>query len=402
MKVGKIGDWSLVGLLDEEHNRRVSARTAIGLCFFCAGLVFASWASRIPDIKLALRLSDAELGQLLMGLPCGQLLTIPFSAFLEGRFGSKQLARPALIAYAGMLVLTSYCSSPWLLGLTLLGMGSLGNVTSISINTQGVLAEKQMGRPVMTSLHGLWSLAGFVGALIGLLMMNLKVTPGGHFWLVAGLVSVIVWLAQPALIDSPGRRERPKSRLDVSLLPLGMIGFCSFATEGAMFDWSGVYFREVVHAPSAYVLLGYSAFMVCMSSGRFLGDRVIARWGRFQVLRGSGLLMSLGLCLAISFPHLVPATLAFMLVGFGVSSVVPNVYSLAGRSRTVEPGTAIASVASISYFGFLLGPPLMGYVSSMSSLRVSYGIVAAMGLLIAVVVGRLRQEPEGQPSSSLR
>lgn len=375
----------------------MSARSAIGLCFFCAGLVFASWASRIPDIKLALGLNDAELGRLLMGLPCGQLVTLPVSAFLEGRFGSKQLVRPALIAYAGMLVLTSHCASAWTLALTLLGMGSLGNVTSISINTQGVLGEKLLGQPIMTSLHGLWSLAGFCGALLGLLMMNLKVAPSGHFLVVFCLVAVIVWLVQPALIDSPGRRERPKSRLDLTLLPLGVIGFCSFATEGSMFDWSGVYFREVVRSPAAFVLLGYSAFMICMSSGRFLGDRVIARWGRLRVLRGSGLLMSLGLCLAVAFPDLVPATLAFMLVGFGVSSVVPNVYSLAGRSRTVEPGTAIASVASISYFGFLLGPPMMGYVSSVSSLRVSYGVVAAMGLVIAMVAGFLRQE-ESVPS----
>jgi predicted MFS family arabinose efflux permease len=225
-------------------------------------------------------------------------------------------------------------------------------------------------------------------------MMNLKVAPSGHFLVVFVLVVLVVWVIQPFLIASPGRKERPKSRLDLSLLPLGVIGFCSFATEGSMFDWSGVYFREVVRAPSAWVLLGYSAFMVCMSSGRFLGDRVIARWGRLRVLRGSGLLMSLGLVVAISFPSLVPATLAFMLVGFGVSSVVPNVYSLAGRSRTVEPGAAIASVASISYFGFLLGPPLMGYVSSVSSLRVSYGMVAAMGLLIALVVGFLRREEQ--------
>jgi len=370
----------------------MSARTAIGLCFFCAGLVFASWASRIPDIKLALGLNDAELGRLLMGLPCGQLLTIPVSAFLEGRFGSKRLVRPALIAYAGMLVLTSQCSSAWMLGLVLLGMGSLGNVTSISINTQGVLAEKQLERPIMTSLHGLWSLAGFTGALLGLLMMSLKVAPSGHFLLVFFMVVVLACWIAPALIDSPGRKERARSRMDLSLLPLGVIGFCSFATEGSMFDWSGVYFREVVQAPSALILLGYSAFMVCMSSGRFLGDRLIARWGRLRVLRGSGLLMSLGLVLAISFPSLVPATLAFMLVGFGVSSVVPNVYSLAGRSRTVEPGAAIAAVASVSYFGFLLGPPMMGYVSSVSSLRASYGVVAAMGLLIALVVGLLDRE----------
>ncbi|MBN9418825.1 MAG: MFS transporter [Candidatus Eremiobacteraeota bacterium] len=360
----------------------MNARKAIGLCFFCAGLVFASWASRIPDIKQALGLTDGQLGSLLMGLPAGQLLTLPLSAYLESRFGSKNLARPGLLLYALMLVLTSQAPTPLTLALALFGMGSLGNITSISINTQGVLAEKQEGRTIMSTFHGLWSLAGFTGALLGLTMMWFHVSPARHFLFVWLLVFVLVQILHPHLIASGERKQKAKARFDKTLLPLGMIGFCSFATEGSMFDWSGVYFREVVHAPSHFILLGYSAFMICMASGRLLGDRVIRRWGRLPVLGASGILMSTGLCLAILFPQLVPATLAFMMVGFGVSSVVPNVYSLAGSSPSVEPGVAIATVASMAYFGFLLGPPMIGYVSSVSSLRVSYGVIAILGLLI--------------------
>jgi MFS family permease len=360
----------------------MNARKAIGLCFFCAGLVFASWASRIPDIKLALGLDDGQLGSLLMGLPAGQLFTLPLSAYLERTYGSKRLARPGMLFYAAMLVLTSHAPNALTLALALVGMGSLGNITSISINTQGVLAEKQEGSTAMTTFHGLWSLAGFTGALLGLAMMWLKVTPAHHFALVWLLVFGLINLAHPHLIDSGERKQKAKAKFDRSLLPLGLIGFCSFATEGSMFDWSGVYFRDVVHAPSAYILLGYAAFMICMASGRLLGDRVIRRWGRLPVLGASGLMMSTGLYLATLFPHIVPATLAFMLVGFGVSSVVPNVYSLAGSSKTVEPGAAIATVASMAYFGFLLGPPMIGYVASLSSLRVSYALIATAGLLI--------------------
>ncbi len=335
----------------------MNARKAIGLCFFCAGLVFASWASRIPDIKQALGLTDGQLGSLLMGLPAGQLLTLPLSAYLESRFGSKNLARPGLLLYALMLVLTSQAPTPLTLALALFGMGSLGNITSISINTQGVLAEKQEGRTIMSTFHGLWSLAGFTGALLGLTMMWFHVSPARHFLFVWLLVFVLVQILHPHLIASGERKQKAKARFDKTLLPLGMIGFCSFATEG-------------------------SAFMICMASGRLLGDRVIRRWGRLPVLGASGILMSTGLCLAILFPQLVPATLAFMMVGFGVSSVVPNVYSLAGSSPSVEPGVAIATVASMAYFGFLLGPPMIGYVSSVSSLRVSYGVIAILGLLI--------------------
>ena len=367
------------------------------------GLIFSSWASRIPDIKVALQLSDGQLGQLLMALPCGQLATMALSAWLEGRFGSKHLTRLALLAYASMLVVASFCHSPFWLGMALLAMGSLGNVTSISVNTQGVLAEKLVQRPIMSAFHGVWSLAGFSGALLGLLMMNFKVSITHHFTLVAALVGLVALLVQPFLIESAARAKPPKKarlpwQVDSSLVPLGLIGFCSLATEGSMFDWSGVYFREVVQVHSSLVLLGYAAFMVCMTTGRFVGDKIVGRWGRLAVLRTSGYLMSLGLFLGALFPYTVPATLAFMLVGFGVSSVIPNIYSLAGRSSKVEPGVALASVASVSYLGFLLGPPLIGAVASATSLRVSYAIIGILGLLISLVVPRLAG-PTEEPSS---
>jgi len=365
------------------------------------GLIFSSWASRIPDIKVALQLSDGQLGQLLMALPCGQLATLALSAWLEGRFGSKRMTRLGLLAYASMLVVVSFCHTPLALGVALLALGSLGNVTSISVNTQGVLAEKRAQRPIMAAFHGVWSLAGFSGALLGLLMMNYKISTTQHFLLVAVLVGATALLVQPSLLESvPREKPKQKARLpwqvDSGLVPLGLIGFCSLATEGSMFDWSGVYFREVVQVRSSLVLLGYAAFMVCMATGRFVGDRFTGNWGRLTVLRFSGYLMSLGLFLGVLFPHVVPATLAFMLVGFGVSSVIPSIYSLAGRSQKVEPGVALASVASVSYLGFLMGPPLIGAVASATSLRVSYALIGMLGLLISLVVRRL---PEAESAS---
>jgi MFS family permease len=171
-------------------------------------------------------------------------------------------------------------------------------------------------------------------------------------------------------------------------LQLGIIAFFSMATEGAMFDWSGVYFRDVVKAPQSLVVLGYASFMIMMAGGRFLGDAVIVRIGRKRTMQASGIIISLGMALSVCFPHLVVATIGFMMVGLGVATNIPSIFSIAGRNEKVPPGIALAMVSSVSYLGFLMGPPLIGYISALSSLRYSYALIGCFGLLISVLVTR--------------
>lgn len=175
-----------------------------------------------------------------------------------------------------------------------------------------------------------------------------------------------------------------------ALLQLGIIGFCSMATEGAMFDWSGVYFKEIVKAPTSLVILGYASFMVMMATGRFVGDKIIENLGRKKTIQISGLIISSGMFLSVFLPYIIPATIGFMLVGIGVSSIVPTVYSVAGKNGKVAPGIAIAMVSSVSYLGFLMGPPLIGYISALSSLQYSYAVIGVFGLLVSLLVGKIR------------
>ena len=158
-----------------------------------------------------------------------------------------------------------------------------------------------------------------------------------------------------------------------------------------MFEWSGVYFQNVVHPPKALVAIGYTAFMSTMASGRFVGDWLITRWGMRRVLRLSGSLTAAGLLVAIVFPTLLPALLGFLLVGAGVSSVVPMVYSAAGRSKVLSPGVALAAVSTIGYLGFLFGPPFIGFIAQVSSLRVSLGLIAILGSIIALFASRIEE-----------
>ncbi len=374
--------------------RRV--RLAVSLVYFSMGLCFSSWASRIPDIKTALTLNDAIFGSILFALPVGQFLMMPFSGRLVTRFGSHRVLQFAFPAYTLALTSIGLVQVGWQLAISLFLFGVSGNLCNISVNTQGIEAERLYGRPIMASFHGGWSLAGFTGALIGLLMINLKMPPVWHFVTVILMVWIIVRINYPFLVRSEivGKIKRSRRKFflkpDYILLQLGIIGFCSMASEGAMFDWSGVYFKDVVQAPESLVILGYTSFMIMMASGRFLADYLIRKIGRKKLMQICGTMISAGLFTSVIFPYLIPATLAFMLVGLGVSSIVPTVYSTAGKHPTIPPGIALATVSSVSFLGFLMGPPLIGYIAEALSLRYSFAVIGVFGIGITLMVSRVQ------------
>ena len=383
-------------ILNEPAINKKRIRWAVSLTYFSMGICFSSWASRIPDIKTALELNDAMFGSILFALPVGQFLMMPFSGKLVTRFGSEKVILFAIPAYTLTLITIGLVQSGWQLTLVLFMFGLFGNMNNIAINTQGIAAERLYGRPIMASFHGGWSLAGFTGALIGLALINLELTPFQHFTVVVLLVWGIIAFNYPFLVRSNSdvnvipQRRRFFGKPDSALVQLGIIGFCSMASEGAMFDWSGLYFKYVVNAPASLVILGYTSFMIMMATGRFLADRIISKIGRKSMLQISGVVISGGLFTAVIFPTLVASTIGFMLVGLGVSSIVPTVYSTAGKQTRIPPGIALATVSSVSFLGFLMGPPLIGYIAEALSLRYSFAVIGIFGLGITFIVTKIK------------
>jgi MFS family permease len=359
--------------------------------FFLAGICFSSWASRIPAIQQKLHLSNAALGAVLLGLPTGLLLSLPVAGWLVARFGSKVVAIGAATSYACTLPLLGIASSRGELIAILFVFGMGGNLLNISMNTQAINTEALYGRTIMASYHGLWSLAGFSGAALGTVFVSIGISPWIHFLMIAAVALLIVTVAASQLVkaDSNTKEYQPIfARPDITLLNLGIIAFCSMICEGAMFDWSGVYFQKVVRPANGLVTAGYTAFMCTMATGRFLGDWLTTRIGKKKMLQGSGLLTASGLLIAVIFPHFVTAIAGFLLVGAGVSSVVPLIYSAAGKSKVLSPGVAIAAVSTIGYLGFLFGPPFIGLIAQASSLRISLGLIALLGFTFAFVATR--------------
>lgn len=370
-------------------------RLAVGILFFLQGICFASWASRIPSIQQALALSDASLGIILLALPVGSMIALPFSGWLVTKFGSKRVATNALLLYAVLLIMIGLSNNLILLIISLVLFGMAGNISNIAINTQAVGVEEKYGRNIMASFHGLWSLAGFTAAGIGAFMLARNILPFNHFLIITALILGGVAASFNFLLPD-GQKQTTSSKIfvrpDKSLMKLGVIAFCCMICEGAMFDWSGIYFKKVVNADADWIGAGYTAFMCTMATGRFIADWVVERIGFKKTISISGIMIATGLSIAVIFPTLIVSIIGFLIVGFGVSAVVPLVYSEAGRSKIVSPGMALAAVSSIGFLGFLIGPPLIGIVAGLFSLRISFLIIAIIGVLVVLMARRKEVE----------
>lgn len=371
-------------------------RFATALFYFGMGFCFATWASRIPDLKLSLKLSEANLGTILFALPIGQLLAMPLSGKVVAKYGSRKIAIIGLFVYVLFLSFLGLATQSWHLGLGLFLFGFFGNFCNIAVNSQGVFTQQLFDKPIMGSFHGSWSLAGFSGALLALLMLFLKLTPFQHFLVVVGLISLLILFNYKFLVKFKPQKIEVKEKTsffkiqDTSLIWFGILSFCCMASEGIMFDWSGVYFKEIVKAPGALVILGYTSFMITMAIGRFLSDILVRKFGSRNVLITSGIMISTGLYSAVLFPYLISCTIAFMLVGFGVSNVIPIVFNAAGNSKKVPTSIALTIVSSISFMGFLIGPPIIGYIAQMTSLRYSFAFIGIFGILISLLTFKLK------------
>lgn len=371
------------------------ARIATTIFFFISGFGFSTWASRIPAMQQRLDLSDAALGSVLFALPLGLMLTLPVTGYLLQRFSSRTIMFAGAVLFNLMLCMIGFSTSSWQLIVALFFFGSSRNLMNISLNAQSVGVQSLYDRSIITTFHGVWSIAGFAGAAAGSLMVSADISPSVHLLIAGGLMIVLgCYAVRDTLPQPPSAKDEKKSFIlpDRSLLKFGLISFVSMACEGTMYDWSGIYFQKAVHASKDVVTLGYVVYMIAMATGRFIGDRLVGRFGVMNMLKFSGVLICTGLALAALFPFPVTAGIGFMFTGLGVSCVVPLVFSIAGKSKAMGTGPAIAAISTVGYFGFLVVPPLIGYISHTAGLRWAFGLMAMLGASMSLLVMKINKE----------
>lgn len=380
-------------------------RTRIAVCcsFFIQGAMFATWCSRIPDIKANLHLDEAQLGTLLFLLPAGQFLSILPNGLAVKHFGSRPSLILAGFLYPTLLVLLGFAPSALILGILLFLTGAVANLSNTAANTQGVFLEQRYGRSIMAFFHGMWSVAGLVAVGSALLFTSLRITPALHFTLLALAAATLLSFSGGALAEDPPQTTttaQPRGLTNWRFTPticwLGIACFGCMACEGTVYDWSSLYLKEVLHVAAQQQGIAYFAYLCTMVSGRFIIDRLVNRWGAFRILLTCSLAITLGFLITVLSPtlptlHLAATVFGFALIGCGTSAIVPLCCSLAGSCKDLSPGIAIAEISTIGFFGFLVMPPSIGYIASAMGLRIAFAFVLLISLPVIIATLRLKR-----------
>ena len=268
----------------------------------------------------------------------------------------------------------------------LLGISS--GMLDVAMNSQAVMVEKELDKPIMTSFHALFSIGMMAGAFGGSLFTKLGTGLFTHFAVITGISLITVFVARYYLIhDKPAvRPEGPAFRLpNTAMVSIGVIAFCSMLGEGAMADWSTNYMENVAHANPALAPIGLSSFALAMTIGRLFGDSARIRFGDRSLMVACGLIATAGLVVAIVFKHPFAVIGGLFIVGIGLSSIVPIAYSIAGHTKDLSPGVGLAMVTTVGYSGFLFGPPIIGFIADWQSLRIALGLVAILFIVMTLL-----------------
>lgn len=370
-------------------DEKITQRIALSTFFFLSGLTFATWASRIPTIKTFFDLNEAELGSLLLAMPISSLVGVPISGWLVAKFDSRKPLLISFLLFNCTLIWIGYANSimALLIGISLFSF--FMRILNISINTQSIVLQKKYSTPIVGSFHGLWSLGGLVGVLFSTLMVKFHIAMGIHLAGIAIFTSVFIVISYFYTIKndkSSSGNSIILGKPDPFILTLGLIIFLAAICEGGMFDWSGVYFKEIIKED--VFTLGYLSFMACMALSRFFSDKFILRFGIKKTYLFSAITIKIGILIAILFPFFWTALLGFCLVGFGTAAIFPMTFALAGTSNKYSPGMAISIISTYGIVGMFVGPPLIGYLAHAFGLQKAFLVFVVAGFMM-IPISRL-------------
>ncbi len=411
------------------------SRVALFCYFFVLGVATATWAARLPAIKESLHLSDGRLGVALFAVPAGSVLTLALSGRIADRFGAVRVLRVAGVLNPAALVPIGLARNLVALMATLAVYGAMAGLLDVSMNACAAQLELGYERPIMSSLHAGYSIAGLVGAGIGGVSAWLGISPLPTFTVTAGALIVLGLLAGPRVVipasaDPGSTPDRPADPPPLSprqtVLPrgdtappgdtpdpdgprpprnplqliwiLGLVALCGQVGEGSAGDWSAVYLHVNLGSSAAVAAVALGAFSVTMAAGRAVGDRLAARFGPVRLVRASGLVAGLGLAAGLLIGTPAAAIAGFALLGLGLAGIFPQIVTAAARLDPGHAGHNIGRIAAVAYSGLLSGPVAIGAIASGVGLRDALLVPAALALVVTAAAGVLRPRDRGRAS----
>lgn len=363
------------------------ARVAVSAVFFVDGAALGGYVSHLADFQHRFELTNGQLGRCLLFSALGAVTTMPLSGTLIHRFGSRyvSLFGGAILLLA--VVLLSHAPSVPIFCATLYLLGASNGQCDVGMNAHSMVVQDRFPRPILSAVHGWFSLGGFAGGAGAALAAKAGLAMSQHL-LYASLVLALVLAFGvsgmfPASVDQDA--EGPQFVLPKgSVFVLGLMVLFAFVSEGALWDWCSVYLREVLKGSAELGAWGFGIASFAMAAGRFLGDGMIHRGGYRRVLLGSSLLSGGGLLIAVTVGSIPLAIAGFAIAGLGLANMVPILFRAAASVPGVSAGMGLAAVTTCGYTGFLAGPPVVGFIADHRSLGFSLGLMALLCLVVAL------------------
>ena len=355
--------------------------------------MIGTWVAHIPWLQGELEVSKATIGVCLLCMAVGALVAMPLTGQILERRSSAAVTRATALAFCLLLPVPLLAPGPPALGVLLLVFGAANGAMDVAMNAHGVAVERGLGRPILSSLHGGWSVGGFAGAGAAAVAASVGVDARVES-LVAGLV---LWLVALAVTTRLGHVSAPSAagegrgfaRPSRGVLLLGVLCFLTMTIEGAIADWSGIYLRRDLGTGAAVAATGFAGFSLGMAGARLAGDWLNERLGVGRLLRGGMALVAAALGAALLIGEPGTSVIGFALVGLGIANAVPLLFSAAGR---VPPsGPSLAAVFTVGYMGFVVGPPAIGVLGDTIGLPQTLGLLCFAAFVVAVLGGRALQ-----------
>lgn len=362
------------------------ARISTLFIFLVCGIGLATWVPMVPLAKIRLQLNDASLGLILLCLGAGAMTIMPFTGSLINKFGSRLIMLIAGLMIAAILPLLLFANTSVALAISLYLFGIAIGAIDVSMNAQAVIIQERIGKYIMSSFHGFFSVGGLIGSLGLGFFLGLGLSSTVAIFSISGLLVLISISQYSNLLPHSEEKKVDSATLIIPkgrVLILGLMCFVAFLAEGAILDWSAVFLQFHRNFTESTSGLGFAAFSVAMSVMRLSGDKIINQFSSQKVVLYGAVVAAVGILLAILIPWGIATIIGFILVGIGCANIVPVFFSTAGNLPEMAPSAAIAGVTTLGYIGQLAGPALLGFVAELTSLSVALGSVSVLLLIVA-------------------